>query len=115
MNKITTLLSLLSLLSASLLIAAEPGSRPVNGVYTGWEPLPEMKGEAQAEWFRLHRVTIQREAVELLGNPVAIRNSGQLLREIIAVSYSGKSSSPDLVFIIRRLYAAGAFWTSTWI
>jgi hypothetical protein len=30
-------------------------------------------------------------------------------------SYSGKSSSPDLVFIIRRLYAAGAFWTSTWI
>ena len=73
MNKITTLLSLLS---ASLLIAAEPGDRPVNGVYTGWEPLPEMKGVAQAEWFRLHRVTIQRETVELLGDPVAIRNSG---------------------------------------
>lgn len=71
MNKIA---ALLLLLCASPLIAAEPRDRPVMGVYTGWEPLPEMKGEAGADWFRLHRLTIRDDVIELLGKPVAIKN-----------------------------------------
>ena len=70
MNKITAL-SLL--LCAAQLMAADPQGRPVIGVYTGWEPLPEMKEEAGAEWFRLHRITVRGDTVELFGNPAAIR------------------------------------------
>jgi hypothetical protein len=70
MNKITTLLFLIS---ASMLLAAEAGDRPVNGVYTGWEPLPEMRGEDKSKWFRLHRLTVKGKDVELFGAPVAIK------------------------------------------
>jgi len=57
---------------ASILLTAKAGERPVHGVYTGWEPLPEMKGEAGAAWFRIHRLTIQGDALELVGEPVVI-------------------------------------------
>jgi len=56
MNKIT---ALILLISASMLLAAEAGERPVNGVYTGWDPLPEERGPDKSEWFRLHRLTIK--------------------------------------------------------
>jgi hypothetical protein len=62
------------LVFASMILAAGAADLPVNGVYTGWETLPEMKGEAQSEWFRLHRLTIKGDALELLGDPVAIKN-----------------------------------------
>jgi hypothetical protein len=93
MNKITTLLFLIS---ASMLLASDPGGRPVNGVYTGWEPLPEMKGVDRAEWFRQHRVTIQREAVELFGSPVAIKK-GELLYAAYecVLNYKGKLYERD--------------------
>jgi hypothetical protein len=69
-----TVAIVLFLLSWALSVAAEPMKRPVNGVYTGWEPLPKMKGQGGADWFRLHRITIRDDALELWGEPVAIKN-----------------------------------------
>lgn len=66
------------LLSAALSVAAEPIKRPVNGVYTGWEPLPKMKGQGGSDWFRLHRITIQDAVVSLSGRPVAVKGTEML-------------------------------------
>lgn len=69
---------------SSMLLAAKAGDRPVNGVYTGWKALPEMKGEVvtsvrhpdgrttQGEWFRQHRIKISDDSLELFGAPVVI-------------------------------------------
>lgn len=54
------------------------GAPPVNGVYTGWAPLPEMRGDDESEWFRLHRLAIKGKVVELSGEPVVIKD-GELL------------------------------------
>lgn len=69
-------------------LPAGAGDRPINGVYTGWKPLPGMKGTAVAShpegvttegaWFRHHRITIKDDTLELIGNPVVIVK-GQLL------------------------------------
>ena len=63
------------LITSLLYVTAEAGERPVDGVYTGWEPLPGMKGEDRAEWFRLHRLIIRGDTLELWGVPVAIKNN----------------------------------------
>ena len=94
MNKIT---ALILLISVSLLLAAEAGDRLVNGVYTGWEPLPEMRGLNKSEWFRLHRLTVRGSDVELFGAPVAIKD-GELLYSASEggfLIYKGKLNEED--------------------
>ena len=80
MNKIATLLFLFCVspfvAAEPPLVAAEPPARPVIGAYTGWEPIRKVFGEDGGDCFRLHRITIRGDVIELYGRPVVIKNRG---------------------------------------
>ena len=73
MCRLRFLIVLSLLILASQSVHADVKVRPVNGVYSGWEPLPKIKGPFGKKWFRQHKLTVRGETVELLGRPVAIK------------------------------------------
>ena len=81
-QKMNMTFALQSFLGACMLFVAQAGETLVKGVYTGWAPLPEIKGEGKpakkSDWYRLHHLAIKGKSVELTGVPISIQGNEML-------------------------------------